>query len=51
MDDNFMLLFMEKNQIEALKKTNAYTSEFGLCLTDDDIQKLLNDGIIEEIEM
>lgn len=41
MDDNFMLLLSEQNRMELIKKTNEYTHQFGLSLTDDDIQELM----------
>lgn len=41
MDDNFMLLLSEQNRKELIKKTNEYTHQFGLSLTDDDIQELM----------
>lgn len=41
MDDRFMLLMSEQNQMNLIKKTNEYTNRFGLCLTDDDIQELM----------
>lgn len=41
MDDSFMLLLSEQNQMDLIRKTNAYTQQFGLSLTDDDIRELL----------
>lgn len=41
MNDDFMLTFAEQNQTSLIKKTNEYTQQFGLCLTDDDIHELL----------
>lgn len=41
MDDSFFLKLSEQNQMNLIKTTNEYTNQFGLCLTDDDIQDLL----------
>ena len=41
MDDRFLLMISEQNQAKLLRKTNEYTNQYGLCLTDDDIQELL----------
>ena len=41
MDDTFMLLLSEQGQVDLLKKTNAYADQYGLCLTDADIQELI----------
>lgn len=40
--DNFALSFLsEQRQIDVIKKTNDYTNQFGLCLSDDQIQGLM----------
>ena len=41
MDDSFFLKLSEQNQMNIIRTTNEYTNQFGLCLTDDDIQDLL----------
>ena len=41
MGDVFMLNQSEQNQMNALRKTNEYANQYGVCLTDYDIQKLL----------
>lgn len=41
MEENYMLIFGEKTQIEAVKRTNDYTEKFGLRLSDQDIQELV----------
>lgn len=41
MDEEFMLLLAERNQANALRKTNEYTNQFGLRLTEEDIGELL----------
>ncbi|MGN0482925.1 MAG: DUF6323 family protein [Lachnospiraceae bacterium] len=41
MNDDFMLLFSEQNQRNLIKKTNEYTQQFGLQLTDHEIQELM----------
>ncbi len=41
MDDSFFLKLSEQNQMNLIRTTNEYTNQFGLCLTDDDIQDLL----------
>ena len=41
MEENYMLILGEKNQIEAVKRTNDYTEKFGLRLSDQDIQELV----------
>lgn len=41
MNDDFMLILTEQNQVSAIKKTSEYTNQYGLSLTDQDIQELL----------
>lgn len=41
MNDDFMLLLSEQNQRNLIKKTNEYTLQFGLQLTDQEIQELM----------
>lgn len=41
MGDVFMLNQSEQNQMNALRKTNEYANQYGVCLSDYDIQKLL----------
>lgn len=41
MDNAFMLFFSEQNQMELIKKTNPYAKQYGLSLTDKDIQELM----------
>ena len=41
MDDNLIMLLSEKNQMNLIKKTNEYTSQFGLSLSDGDIRELM----------
>lgn len=41
MEDMNMLLLSEQNQINLIRKTNEYANQFGLCLTDSDIQELM----------
>lgn len=41
MDDAYLLLLSEQNQTNAIRKTNEYTTQYGLRLTDSDIQELL----------
>ena len=41
MDDSFMLLLSEQNQMDIIRKTNEYANQFGLHLTDYDIQELM----------
>ena len=41
MEDGFYLFFDDQHQMELIKKTNQYTSQFGLCLSDEDVQELL----------
>ncbi len=41
MGDVFMLNQSEQNQMNVLRKTNEYANQYGVCLTDYDIQKLL----------
>ena len=41
MDSSFLQLFSEQQQITAIRETNAYAQQFGLFLTEDDIQQLL----------
>ena len=41
MDDSFFLKLSEQNQRNLIRKTNEYTNQFNLCLTEDEIQDLL----------
>lgn len=41
MEQDFMLIVSERNQMEALKNTNEYTCQFGLCLGEQDIRELM----------
>ena len=41
MGDVFLLSLSEQNQMNAIRKTNEYANQYGVCLTDYDIQKLL----------
>ena len=41
MEDNFMIAFESKKQLEVLQKTNEYTRQFGLQLTDAEISELI----------
>lgn len=41
MDNNFILFLSEQNQIDLIKKTNEYTHQFGLSLSDHDIKELM----------
>lgn len=41
MEDRFMMLLSEKNQMEVLKKANDYTGRFGLQLSDEDIGDII----------
>lgn len=41
MQDDFFLVLSEQNQMSLIKKTNEYTCQYGLCLTDYDIKELL----------
>ena len=41
MDDDFMMLLSDRNQMNLIRKTNEYATQYGLCLTDYDIRELL----------
>ncbi len=41
MHDNFIRLLSEQNQENLIKGTNTYTKQYGLCLTDSDVQMLM----------
>ncbi len=41
MDDDFMMIFVEQKQMDAVKKTNEYVQQFGLSLTDCEIRDLM----------
>lgn len=41
MDEEFMMILSERNQTNIIRKTNEYSNQFGLCLTDEDIRELL----------
>ena len=41
MKEDFMLILSEKHLTSLIKKTNEYTVQFGLCLTDSDIHALV----------
>ena len=41
MYNNFILFLSEENQIDLIKKTNEYTHQFGLSLSDHDIKELM----------
>ena len=41
MDEKFMILLSEQSQASIIRKTNEYSNQFGLSLTDDDIGELL----------
>lgn len=41
MEDFYLSLLFEQQQSTLLRKTNEYTNQFGLCLTEDDIQELM----------
>lgn len=41
MKEDFMLILSEKHLTSLIKKTNEYTVQFGLCLTDSDIHELV----------
>lgn len=41
MNEAFMMILSERNQANIIRKTNEYTNQFGLCLTDEDIGELL----------
>lgn len=40
MEKDFGLAYFENKQMEMIKKTNEYTSQFGLSLSDSDIREL-----------
>lgn len=41
MDEDFTMLLSEQSQMNIIRKTNEYSNQFGLSLTDDDIGELL----------
>lgn len=41
MYEDFMMLLSEQSQMNIIRKTNEYSNQFGLNLTDDDIGELL----------
>lgn len=42
MDNNFLQLISEHNQLKSVKKTNEYTNQYGLSLSDCDVHELMN---------
>lgn len=42
MDNNFLQLISEQNQLKSVKKTNEYTNQYGLSLSDCDVHELMN---------
>ena len=42
MDNNFLQLISEQNQLKSVKKTNEYTDQYGLSLSDYDVHELMN---------
>ena len=39
---NFLQLISEQNQLKSVKKTNEYTNQYGLSLSDCDVHELMN---------
>lgn len=44
MEENYLLFLAEQKQMEVLKRTNDYTCQFRLYLTDSDVKELMVRG-------